>query len=95
MTNAEEQTAGTDPTDASSVFALLSATIMTDQSAVVLSWRSVSNRTYEVRQAASLADGFAQVAQAAIAATPPVNVATVAVSAAASGAFYRLAVRGP
>ncbi len=95
MTNAQEQTAGTDPTDASSVFRLLSAVPTADRSALVLSWRSVSGRTYEVRQTARPEDGFTQVVQAAILATSPVNVSTVAVSTAVSGAFYRLAVRAP
>jgi len=95
MTNAEEQIAGTDPTDASSVFALLSAAVTEDKRALVLSWRSVSERTYTVQQAARLGDGFTQVVQAAISATPPVNVLTVAVSAALSGAFYRVAVQTP
>jgi hypothetical protein len=95
MTNALEQIAGTDPTDTSSVFRFLSAIPNADGSALALSWRSVSGRTYEVRQAARLQDGFTQVVQAAIPATPPVNVSTVAVSTAVSGAFYRLAVSAP
>lgn len=95
MSNAEEQTAGTDPTDAASALTLLSAVATLDESALVLSWRSVSNRTYEVRQAARLRDGFTQVVQAAIPATPPVNVSTMAVSTVISGAFYRVAVQAP
>ena len=95
MTNLQEQTAGTDPTDASSVFELLSAAATSDRSALVLSWSSVSNRIYEVRQAASLGAGFAEVVQGAIPATPPVNTATVAVATALSGAFYRVAVTAP
>ena len=95
MTNAQEQTAGTDPNDATSVFRLLSAVPTADKSALVLSWSSVSNRTYEVRQAACLEDSFTQVVQAAITATPPVNMSSVAVSTAVSGACYRLAVRAP
>jgi len=90
-----EQIAGTDPTDASSVFALLSAAVTGDKGALVLSWRSVSGRTYAVQKAGRLEDGFTQVVQAAIAATPPVNVSTVAVSAALSGAFYRVTVQTP
>ena len=95
MTNTQEQIAGTDPTDASSVFALLSAAVTGDKGALVLSWRSVSGRTYAVQKAGRLEDGFTQVVQAAIAATPPVNVSTVAVSAALSGAFYRVTVQAP
>ena len=95
MTNLQEQTAGTDPTDASSVFKLLSAVATPDRSALVLSWSSVSNRIYEVRQTASLGAGFTQVVQAAIPATPPVNTATVTVTIALSGAFYRVAVAAP
>ena len=95
MSNAEEQIAGTDPTKASSVFALLSAVTTSDHAGVLLSWQSVSGRTYEVRKAARLGDGFTEVVQAAIPATPPVNVSTVAVSTAISGAFYRVAVRAP
>jgi hypothetical protein len=95
MTNAQEQTAGTDPTDASSVFRLLSAVLTADKTGVVLSWPGASGRTYEVRQAAAIPGAFTQVVQAAIPATPPVNVSTVAISSAGSGAFYRLTVRAP
>jgi hypothetical protein len=77
------------------VFKPLSAATTLDHSVLVLSWRSVINRTYEVRTASSLQYGFAQVVQAAIPATPPVNLSTVAVSEAAGGAIYRVAERGP
>ena len=89
MTNAEEQTAGTDPTDASSVFRLLSAVPTPDKSGVVLSWSSASGRTYDVRQGATIQGAFTQVVQTAIPATPPVNVSTVAISSASSGAISR------
>jgi hypothetical protein len=95
MTNAQEQTAGTDPTDPSSVFRLLSAVPTADKSALVLRWSSVSGRTYEVRQSPTIQGAFTQVVQTAIPATPPVNVSTVAVSTAASSVFYRLAVQEP
>jgi len=95
MSNSDEQIAGTDPTDAASVFKLLSAVRTADKTALVLSWLSVSNRTYEVREAPRPEDDFTQVIQAAISATPPVNLSTVVVSTAVSGTFYRLAVRAP
>ncbi len=95
MINAEEQIAGTDPTDAASVFALQSAVATPDRAALVLSWRSVAGRTYEVRQAARLQDDFTQAVQTAIPATPPMNVSTVAISAAVGGVFYRVAVKVP
>jgi hypothetical protein len=95
MSNAQEQTAGTDPTNPASVFKLLSAAPTPDHSALVLSWQSATKRTYEVRKASSLQGAFTQIVLAAIPATPPVNVSTVAISIATSGALYRVAVRAP
>jgi hypothetical protein len=66
-----------------------------DEGSLVLSWRSAAGRTYAVQKAGHLEEGFTQVVQAAISATPPVNVSTVAVSSALSGAFYRVAVQAP
>jgi len=95
MSNAAEQAAGTDPTDPGSVFTFLSAATAPDKGALVLSWRSVAGRTYEVRATPGLPGSFAQVVVTSIPATPPVNVSTVAISAAVGSAYYRVAVCAP
>lgn len=95
MSNAAEQTAGTDPASAGSVFKLLSASVTPAPAQLVLRWPSVCGRVYELRADTNVRWAFTQVVQANIAATPPLNVSTVAVAVAVREGFYRLAVRVP
>ena len=95
LNNWQEYVAGTDPTNASSVFKITSAQAVSGTQ-LVLRWSSVSNRVYDVTRATNLAAGigaFVPVPGATnLAPTPPVNTWTDSVSRASAPAFYRLRV---
>ncbi|MCE9615399.1 MAG: DUF2271 domain-containing protein [Lentisphaerae bacterium] len=74
LSNADEIRAGSDPADGASCFAL--AVVQPDDGPVTLRWFSAPGRTYAVKHASALQDGFTPLATA-IAATPPVNTFTV------------------
>ncbi len=95
LNNWQEYVAGTDPTNASSVFKITSAQAVSGTQ-LVLRWSSVANRVYDVTRATNLAAGigaFVPVPGATnLAPTPPVNTWTDSVSRASAPAFYRLRV---
>ena len=95
LNNWQEYVAGTDPTNASSVFKITSAQAVSGTQ-LVLRWSSVANRVYDVTRATNLAAGigaFVPVPGATnLAPTPPVNTWTDPVSRASAPAFYRLRV---
>ncbi|HEY8241446.1 MAG TPA: thrombospondin type 3 repeat-containing protein, partial [Kiritimatiellia bacterium] len=72
MNNAREFRAGTDPTDASSLFEVIEG-VPLENGDVMISWSSQSGVTYRVERATNLLHGFS-VFRAGIPATPPVNV---------------------
>jgi hypothetical protein len=90
MNNWQEYLAGTNPTNAGSVFKIISGQMIPGTKFVVR-WSSVSNRLYDVLRATNLAAGasaFAPVPGATnLVATPPVNTWTDSVSLPN---FYRL-----
>jgi hypothetical protein len=95
LNNWQEYLAGTNPTNAGSVFKITSAQVVSG-SQLVVRWSSVSNRLYDVTRATNLATGlggFVPVPGATnLAPTPPVNTWTDSVSGASAPAFYRLRV---
>ena len=93
LSNADEEIAGTDPNDETSALILLAPAVAGPQ--LALSWQSATGRTYAIHAAEPLKTGFVQIVQTNIAATAPVNVATLAVSGLASQSFFRIAVEKP
>ena len=95
MNNYQEYLAGTNPTNASSVFKINSAQAVSATQFVVR-WSSVSNRLYDVMRATNLAAGtgaFVRVPGATnLVSTSPQNLWTDSVSHAAAPVFYRLSV---
>jgi hypothetical protein len=95
LNNWQEYLAGTNPTNAGSVFKITSAQVVSGTQLVV-GWSSVSNRLYDVTRATNLATGigaFVPVPGATnLAPTPPVNTWADSVSRASAPAFYRLRV---
>jgi hypothetical protein len=95
LNNWQEYLAGTNPTNASSVFKITGGQALPGGQ-FVLSWLSVSNRLYDVMRGTSLdagAGAFVPVPGATnLAGTPPQNTYTDSVSPASTGAFYRLTV---
>ena len=89
MRDGDEVYAGTDPTNASSVLAI--ADVSRDGTDVVLSWFSVSNRSYSLRGASNLRSNTWSTLGTGISATPPLNVHTAAQTAVANR-FYRVHV---
>jgi hypothetical protein len=94
MNNWQEYLAGTNPTNASSVFRITSGQVISGPH-FVLQWSSVSNRLYDVMSATSLGTGsgmFVPLPGATnLVGTPPVNTWTDSVSRP-TPAFYRLNV---
>ncbi len=84
----DEVTAGTSPTNAASVFAIDHA-IRIDPAHFAIWWYSVSNRTYAIERATSLAPGDFTAVTNNLPATPPVNVYTDTVDEASGACFYR------
>ena len=95
LNNWQEYLAGTNPTNASSVFKITGGQALPGGQ-FVLRWLSVSNRLYDVMRGTNLAAGagaFVPVPGATnLAGTPPQNTCTDSVSPASTRAFYRLTV---
>jgi len=93
MNNWQEYLAGTNPTNANSVFKISSAQV-TPGGQFVLRWLSVSNRLYDVMRGTNLASGAAAFlplpGATNLTGTPPQNTWTGSVSPASARAFYRL-----
>ena len=92
MNNWQEYLAGTNPTNAGSVFKIISGQMITG-SQFVVHWSSVSNRLYDVLRATNLAGGTGAFVVLPSAtnriATPPLNTWTDSVS---RPSFYRVSV---
>ncbi len=95
LSNADEEIAGTDPTNAASALIQFAPLSQAAGREVVLSWRSATGRTYAIDSAAPIESGFTNRVQARIGSTAPVNISTVDISGAASGQFYRVVVEAP
>ncbi len=93
LTNADEEAAGTQPTNQSS--ALIQYAPTADSEALVLSWQSASGRTYAIHSTALLTNGFTNTVFSGIPADAPLNIATVNVSDLLGLYFYRVAVESP
>lgn len=93
MNNWQEYLAGTNPTNASSVFKITSTQVISGTQLVVR-WSSVSNRLYDVMRATNLSAGagaFMPVPGATnLSGLPPQNTWTGSVNRAAAPAFYRI-----
>jgi hypothetical protein len=96
MNNWQEYVAGTNPTNASSVFQITGAQVTADAQ-FILRWSSVSNRLYDVSHATNLAAGagafMALPGGTNLPATPPQNTWTDSLSRATGPTFYRISVR--
>ncbi len=86
--NYSEYIAGTDPTDADSVFEIQSAALSGN---LELAWSSATGKVYALWVSTNLISGDFVLTNAAISATPPQNVCTVEVDAAES-LYYRVSV---
>jgi WD40 repeat protein len=93
LANADEIIAGTDPTNDASVLVQYAATADTEK--LVLSWQSVTGRTYAIQSTAILTNGFTNTVLSAISADHPLNVSTVDVSDLSGLTFYRIAIEVP
>jgi hypothetical protein len=93
MNNWQEYLAGTNPTNAVSVFKLISGQVLSSTQ-FVLRWSSISNRLYDVLRATNLAagaGGFMRVPGATnLTSTPPLNTWTDSVSRTSSPGSYRI-----
>jgi hypothetical protein len=88
--NIDEWFARTSPTNASSVLVVSSFAVGTD-STLIITWQSVSGRSYSIVRSTDLSAGFNETEAVDIAATPPEN-SYVLESPAAERAFYRVVV---
>ncbi len=93
MNNWQEYLAGTNPTNAASVFKITSGNVISGRQ-FVLRWLSVSNRLYDVMRNTNLAAGagaFVALPGATnLTGTPPQNTWTDSVSRSWAPTFYRL-----
>ena len=87
MTEAEEQTAGTNPLNAASNFRL---SLQREDDGLSLTWPSTGSRSYDLLSRPEVTGGAWSIVQAGIAATPPVNVFPQAL--ARQSLFYRVMI---
>jgi hypothetical protein len=87
MSDADEQTAGTDPRNVASRF---DAAIRSNGGGVLLSWPSAEGRDYGIDSSANLEPGSWLAAQSGIFATPPTNSFTM--PSPGDRAFYRVEI---
>ncbi|NCC49625.1 MAG: hypothetical protein EOM20_00270 [Spartobacteria bacterium] len=85
-TDWDEYRAGTDPTNASSLFTILQQ--VQTQAAYAVYWSSVDGKAYVVERATNLVEGF--VSLVTNVAVPPMNSYTDETGAASSACFYRI-----
>ena len=92
MNNLREFRAGTNPTDAQSVFELVDISKVAN--GISVRWSSQSDRSYRVRRSATLLTTPAdyQVVQAGLAATPPVNQFIDTTVGTNAPFFYRIEI---
>ena len=92
MTDGDEIWAGTDALDSSSTFLIRSdGSTNWTPSGIVVRWPSIANRTYCLRRATNLVNGFTIVA-GGIASTPPENRYTDTSAADEGPYFYKVSV---
>lgn len=99
MSNYAEYRAGTDPNDPDSRLVLSIASEWEEPGVpvegVVLSWHSISNRTYAVWRTLDLRSATREQVDAGLPATPPVNTYTAPVFTNEPAVFYRIEVEAP
>jgi len=93
LNNWQEYLAGTNPTNASSVFKISGEQVLPNGQ-LVLRWLSVSNRLYDVMRGTNVAAGTGALLPVPgatnLAGTPPQNTWTDSVSSSSIRAFYRI-----
>lgn len=89
-TDWQEYVAGTDPTDANSVFKVVDLQ-QPGNGETVLRWTSVAGKSYAIEKSTDLTAGFYELV-ADVLATPPLNTYTDVNPPGASGVFYRIRV---
>lgn len=89
MNDGDEIAAGTDPTNASSVFAIAKVA-QPEPTRAEVRWYSVTNRLYSIHRATNLMVGGFTAVTNSIPATPPVNVYTDTVTGLGNTLFYRI-----
>ena len=90
LSNMQEFIAGTSPTDARSIFAILNPG-NTSSSQYVVRWHSMFGKLYNVYKSTNLMSGFS-VLKSDIPAVPPINSHTDAVNSAET-VYYKIGVR--
>jgi hypothetical protein len=87
--NEHEFRAGTDPTNAASVLALVEMTTDITEAGVVISWSSVINKYYTILSSTNISTDFTNIVEDGIPADPPINAYTVNVDEVESE-YYRI-----
>ena len=92
LSDAEEAVAGTDPLDRASVFAAGESRYENSDESCILTWGSVTARSYSVYYSTNLLGAEWLLLEGGLPATAPLNLYTAAPPAGAETLFYRLAV---
>ncbi len=87
--NGSEFIAGTNPTNALSVFGLGRVSLTTTNQWIVVRWNSVTGKAYDIEKATNLVSGFWPLTNG-ILATPPENVYTDSIAPLPNCLFYRI-----
>jgi hypothetical protein len=92
MNNLAEWIAGTNPTNAASVFRLTLVSA-TNANNIVVRWPSVAGRNYWLIRATNLLTGFNSTVSSNIAATAPTNTLSDTTVLSGNSRFYRVGVQ--
>jgi hypothetical protein len=95
MSNWQEWVAGTNPTNAGSVFKIISATRTDNPAGLLVTWPSDSSRVYFVQRAADMAQGAFSTIQSNIAGQASTTSYSDTNAVGAGPFFYRVGVRAP
>ena len=93
MSNADEEKAGTEPTNGASV--LILGEPSPNGPELALNWQSATGKFYRLQSATRPEFGFTCVVASNVAATAPLNVVTVKVAGLPGNAFFWIAVEPP
>jgi len=91
LTDGDELTAGSDPTDDASFLGMILPSAQ-DAAGLIVSWQSAEGKTYRLERSSNLVWGFDYLVQTNIPATPVVNTVTDATATGTGPYYYRAGV---
>ncbi|MHC1767988.1 MAG: S8 family serine peptidase [Verrucomicrobiia bacterium] len=89
VTDRQEFSTGTDPTDSISVFKMISATRVSQRN-IAVRWYGVAGQVYALERSTNLLSGFTETVRQDVRSTPPINSVTDTRASGPGPFFYRV-----